>query len=321
LPSTKDSKPIPKLAEDHAVKSIQVELKKIPNLMKRLTKAFQIKTNDKQYDSVASPENSLMKETKKRSSLSSSINADTSSTTSSRKRCSRVPQYSDIVPKSLTLTYPEDYIRKRLEYVKKINEREKAIVDLQEKQEALQTAPEASAKKNTNAIPPIPRPPNVPLRDDLQAITNVEEIFGSEDQQHRSHPLYLPKNQLLVDHLDKRCFHAMQDRYFGLSSNAIADPYFFGPNAPGIGGLNLSASTGLATASTGGGGGSLGSPLFMMPAQPSSISAASPKTAPTPSAKNTTSNTNTVDKPTKAKSPIQTTRKICPKFSPLSRLL
>ena len=320
LPSTKDSKPTSTLVKDHAEEKIPVELKDIPNIMKRLTKAFQIKTNDKKSDSMASPKNSLMNETKK-SSLSPSINADASSTTSSRKRSSMIPQYADIVPKSLTLTYPEDYIQKRLEYVKKINEREKAIVDLQEKQDALQTAPEASAKKPTKAIPPIPRPPNVPLRDDLRAITNVEEIFGSEDQQQRSHPLYLPKNQQLVDHLDKRCFHSMHDRYFGLSSNAIADPYFFGPNAPGIGGLNLSASTGLATASTGGGGGYLGSPLFTMPAQPSLLSAASSKTAPTSSARSTSSNTNTVDKPIKAKSPLQATRKDFTKNLPLAKTI
>ena len=283
LPSTKDSEPIAILAKDHLEESIPVELKNVPDLMKRLTKVFQKKMNAKKSDSMASPKNSFMNETKK-PSLSSSTNADASSTISSRKRSTMIPQYADIVPKSLTLTFPEDYVQKRLEYVKKINEREKAIVDLQEKEDALQTAPEASAKRTTKAIPPIPRPPSVPLRDDLRTITNVEEIFGSEDQQQRSHPLYLPKNQQLVDHLDKRCFHSMHDRYFGLSSNAIADPYFFGPNAPGIGGLNLSASTGLATASTGGGGGSLGgSPLFTMPAQPSSLSAASSKTVPTSS--------------------------------------
>lgn len=175
-----------------------------------------------------------------------------------------------MAPLSLTLPYPEKYIKKRLEYTAKVAEREKAIVAMQQgKQELFQPdGTEGKAKSHAALLPPIPKPPQVPVPGDLREITDDEETFGSEDQRKRSHPLYLPKNQLLVDHLDKRCFHITNGRYFGLSSNVIADPYFFGPNAPGIGGLNLSASTGLATASTGGGAGSLGAPLLVTPTLP-----------------------------------------------------
>lgn len=287
--SSKDSKSKSELMGDQST-----ELKTISVLMKRLTKSFQTKPNDKR--------------------LSSPINGDTTST-SARKRYSMIPQYSDIVPLSLTLMYPDEYIQKRLKYVMKVDEREKAIFDLQEKQEILQTVPEAMAIKANGSIPPIPRPPDAPMRDDVREITNIEDIFGSEDQQQKTYPLYLPKNQILVNHLDKRCFHIIHGRYIGLCSNAIADPYFFGPNAPGIGGFNLSASTGLATASTGGGAGSLGAPLFMIPAQPSSLSAVSSKMASTLSTKSTSSNISIVDKSTKIKSSTQTCRDFTKKQS------
>ena len=243
LMASQDPKPI--VTEDSAI-----------ILMKRFKKAFQPKTNLQTPDSVAS----------------SSGTADIPSIASKKPR-SRIPQYSDMIPISLSLTYPDEYVQKRLEYIEKVNEREKAIVHVQEKQqEALRTNPEADTTFNSKAIPPIPIPPDVPARENLRSMTNVEEIFGSEDQQQKSHPLYLPKNKEFVKHLDNRCFRAMDGRYFGLTSNAIADPYFFGPNAPGIVGLNLSASTGLAIASTVGGAASLGLPLFTMPAQQSSAS-------------------------------------------------
>lgn len=249
-------------------------------LMNRLRNALQPKTNDETPDSIMSSENG-------------SDNAPTDST----KRSNRIPQYSDMIPISLSLTYPEKYIQKRLEYVKKVNEREKAIIEMQEKQhEALLTDPMTETKMNTNNIPPIPIPPDVPTRDDLRRITNVEEIFGSQDQQQQNHPLYIPKNKELVKHLDQNCFRAIDGRYFGLSSNAIADPYFFGPNAPGIvGGLTFSASTGLATASSSGGGAAFGSLLFTMPTQPSSSStpssATTSKTVPVLTKKPTTAPT------------------------------
>ncbi len=240
-PLVQDSTPKPKPIEDRAA-----------ILMKRLKKAF-CKTNDKQPDSIASSENS------------------------SKPRNNRIPQYSDMIPISLSSEYPDAYIQKRLEYVKQVEERERAIVKMQQ---VLFDSPDGEARK-TNDIPPIPSPPNVPTRDCLRAMTAMEDLFGSDDQQQKSHPLYLPKSKEFVKHLDTRCFHAVDGRYFGLSSNAISDPYFFGPNAPGLSGLSFSGSTGLATASTVGNAG-LGPQLFMMPAQPSSsIAAANQKTLST----------------------------------------
>ena len=190
-----------------------------------------------------------------------------------------------------------------MEFIRKVNERETAIVVLQEEQEALEST-EGRVGNSTDSVPPIPEQPEVAALGDLRGITHNEEIVGSEDQQQQSHPLYLPKNKLLVDHLDKRCFHIINGRYFGLSSNAIADPYFFGPSAPGMAGLNLSASTGLATASTGGGAGSLGGPLLMIPAQPLSSSLSSSSSAPNSKASSVPSKhgfvNKTIDKSTKA---------------------
>ena len=97
-------------------------------------------------------------------------------------------------------------------------------------------------------IPPIPEPPSPP---------RIHELDGFDpDAFEDNHPLYPPRlegNQSLVSHLDKDCFHIVDGRYFGLSSNRIADPNFCGPNAPGLHGLSLSGGTGLATANTGGG--------------------------------------------------------------------
>ena len=241
-----NSKPNSSLTEDRTVV-----------LMNRLKKAFRPKTNPETTVSVVSTNET------------------------SRQQTNRIPQYSDMIPVSLSLPYPEKYIEKRLEYAKKVEEREKAIVDLQEKYlNDFLTHPDADLTENAGDIPPIPIHPDVPTRDDLRSITKgEEEIFGTEEQQEQSHPLYLPKNKDFVKHLDKNCFRAFDGRYFGLSSNAIADPYFYGPNAPGIvGGLTFSTSTGLATASAGGAGGSLGSLLFTMPAPLTSSSSSSSAT-------------------------------------------
>mmetsp|Transcript_4449 Transcript_4449/g.5073 ORF Transcript_4449/g.5073 Transcript_4449/m.5073 type:complete len:544 (-) Transcript_4449:160-1791(-) len=180
-----------------------------------------------------------------------------------KKHGKRIPQYSDMIPLSLTLPYPGQYIEKRLEYIKKINIREKIIVILQKEQEAFECTQEKreNAKNNVQDVPPIPVVPDSPRLSELKDIPCIEETFGSEEQYQQDHPLYLPKNKMLVNHLDKRCFHIVSGRYFGLLSNCIADPHFFGPSAPGIG--NLSSSSGLATATFGG-------PLLMAPAQSSS---------------------------------------------------
>lgn len=165
-----------------------------------------------------------------------------------RKR-PRPLQLSDMVPVSLTIPYPETFIEQRLKYVKLVHEREKAIVLHQEAQEKLEheqeekTGEEPQQGQNPVQIPPIPSKPTPPL---------ISELVGLDAEQYDDkYPIYFPKGkQKFVSHLDEKCFHISEGRYFGLSSNLIADPHFVGPNAPGIMGLSLSGSTGLATAST-----------------------------------------------------------------------
>jgi hypothetical protein len=119
--------------------------------------------------------------------------------------------------------------------------------------------PEDYTKLST-IIPPIPEPPSPP---------RLSEIDGFDPEAFEDrYPIYLPKARdlSLVAHLDEACFHIVDGRYFGLSSNSIADPNFVGPNAPGLAGLSLSGGTGLATANTGGGG-SAGCTLLSAPSQ------------------------------------------------------
>ena len=169
-------------------------------------------------------------------------------------------QFIDMAPLSLTLPYPESFIQKRLEYVKQVKEREKAIVKYQEKQEELEIKREeeellrrkkegeegtGEKPKITNPIkvPPIPTPPEPPKISELEGLDS--DLY--EDQ----HPIYVPKGKKnFVSHLDKNCFHITEGRYFGLNSNFIADPHFVGANAPGISGLTLSCGSGLATSSS-----------------------------------------------------------------------
>ncbi len=127
-------------------------------------------------------------------------------------------------------------------------------------------------------IPPIPTPPTPP---------KLSSIDGFEPEAFEDlHPIYLPKTreQTMVAHLDKACFHIVDGRYFGLSSNYVADPNFVGPNAPGLSGLSISGGTGLATANTGGGGAS-GGTLLSAPSQ----SGASVNANPNAKTKDTTS--------------------------------
>jgi hypothetical protein len=166
----------------------------------------------------------------------------------SRKR-QRPWQFSDMVPVSLTIPYPQSFVEKRLQYVKEVKEREKAIIAYQDAQEKITSSLDNHddegkkvAIKNPVKVPPIPSPPTPPPLSELKGF-NPEQY---EDQ----HPIYLPKGkQNLVAHLDKGCFHISEGRYFGLYSNAIADPHFVGANAPGISGINLSGGSGLATSS------------------------------------------------------------------------
>jgi hypothetical protein len=184
-----------------------------------------------------------------RNETSPSNNTDANRSSTGRKR-GRIKQFFDMAPLSLTLAYPEEYIQKRLEYVKKVNEREEAIIAFQEDQWALEIAREkhdsaegeyTGPTTSKIVIPPIPVPPDPPKLSDMQGL----DVNLFDDQ----HPLYPPKNQF-VEHLDKRCFHITEGRYFGLNTNYIADPHFVGTSAPRIGGLNQSSATVLATGSS-----------------------------------------------------------------------
>jgi hypothetical protein len=185
-----------------------------------------------------------------------------------RKR-NRAKRFSDMVPVSLTLPYPEDFIQRRLSFIKAVKERECAIREWQCAKENIEISNGQSEQielttSNTATIssclqggkelsitcpasvPDIPEPPVPPT------IEELENFVDTKRYKHDQHPFYLPDTKSdLVAHLDKSCFHLTEGRYFGLSSNFVADPNFVGANAPGITALTSSAGAGLATATSG----------------------------------------------------------------------
>ncbi len=163
---------------------------------------------------------------------------------SSRKR-KRPLSFRDMMPVSLTINYPQDYVEKRKAYIQQVHERERAIVAFQEAEELEELPSEISAKQK---IPPIPIPPSPPRLSECTMDDSDYQKLLNED----AHPLYIPKGrERCVAHLDEKCFHITNGRYFGLASNLIADPNFVGPNAPGIAGVSASAGAGLATSTSG----------------------------------------------------------------------
>lgn len=152
---------------------------------------------------------------------------------------SRTLPWRDMVPVSLTLSYPEDFLTARRSYVEKVRERERLIIDYQEAAEDLAASTdEGDPKTNPIKVPPIPDLPHPPLVEDL-GLNRAD--FSSKTE----HPVYLPAKEDLVAHLDPNCFHVTQGRYFGLLCNQVADPNVCGPNAAGFSGMS-----GLATATT-----------------------------------------------------------------------
>jgi hypothetical protein len=192
-------------------------------------------------------------------------NSDTPLRTRNKRK--RPSSFADMVPLSLTLPYPEDYIQNQVEYVWAVKSREDAIIKWQEEQLNIEISAEEGESsdngaatsnsrgisfKNTILVPPIPLPPEPP---------KLEELEFDEAHNYRTgqHPIYLPYGKTtLARHLDSACFHITSGRYFGLSSNFVADPNFVGANAPGIAALSASAGTGLATSTIGSGSGSGG---------------------------------------------------------------
>lgn len=191
--------------------------------------------------------------------------------------------FTDMVPVSLTLPFPEDYIQRQIEYARAVKRREEAIVKWQEEQVNIEIAAEEGessetgteladsqywSSKNIVSVPTIPLPPEPPRIEDLLDL----EYAGN--YKNGQHPIYLPNGKsTLVGHLDGSCFHITDGRYFGLSSNFIADPNFVGANAPGIAALSASAGTGLATSTLGSGSGSGGMTFTLSSSIPSGAGA------------------------------------------------
>jgi hypothetical protein len=167
---------------------------------------------------------------------------------SSRKR-KRPLSFREMIPVSLTINYPREYVEKRKAYIQLVHERERAIVALQEAEE-LDESPshQEMSEKQKIIIPPIPTPPSPPHLSECTMDDSDYQDLLNED----AYPIYIPKcRERCVAHLDEKCFHITNGRYFGLASNLIADPNFVGPNAPGIAGVSASAGAGLATSTTG----------------------------------------------------------------------
>jgi hypothetical protein len=170
------------------------------------------------------------------------------------KRRRRACTFDDMVPVTLTVPYPENYIKSRLQYILQVQSREASIIAWQAAQEQLEirleqqldgaSADDKGQPTNPITIPPIPEPPFPPRINDLDGFRKADQY---SDQKH---PLYPPRGkENLVAHLDKECFHITDGTYFGLQSNFVADPNFVGANAPGVASISSSSGGCLATAS------------------------------------------------------------------------
>ena len=144
----------------------------------------------------------------------------------------RKRRFDDMIPLSLKIEYPSDYVKKRQEYVALVMEREAAIIEAQEAE---------LEDRHPGEIPPIPDPPSPPVLEENQQGLDLKN----------THPFYPPMNETFVKHLDPNCFQSGEGRYIGLSSNSISDPHFVGAHAVGIQNLSVTAGTGLATTQTG----------------------------------------------------------------------
>mmetsp|Transcript_9180 Transcript_9180/g.19822 ORF Transcript_9180/g.19822 Transcript_9180/m.19822 type:complete len:784 (+) Transcript_9180:798-3149(+) len=117
-------------------------------------------------------------------------------------------------------------------------------------------------------IPDVPTPPTPPPVIEMENDEEYDNHYGNDrnnnsqsDNVDRTTKMLAPKlNTSLLSHLDSSCFlpTLSSGRYFGLLSNAIADPQFCGAMAPGIAGMTYGGGTGLATSYAGGGRGAVG---------------------------------------------------------------
>ena len=140
--------------------------------------------------------------------------------------------------------------------------------------ECMPPRPKAPGPARVVSIPDIPIPPSPPpvveMGHDNGGDCNIARGIGDKDKQaskgeeandSKVAPMLVPKlNQKILQHLDPSLFlpTMSEGRYFGLLSNHIADPQFFGPLAPSIAGTTYGGGTGLATSYVGGGRGAAG---------------------------------------------------------------
>ena len=86
----------------------------------------------------------------------------------------------------------------------------------------------ASEKPTLKEVPPIPEPPTIP---EMSHTTTSEDEIDNDNTSTAANDNVL--SYRYTAHLDPACFFPTM-RYYSLSSNNVADPYFVGPNAPGI---------------------------------------------------------------------------------------
>ena len=143
--------------------------------------------------------------------------------------------FAGMIPLSLTLPYPDDYILRQAKYLREVKQREKAIVASQEATDAIEIEREAAEmlgksyngpRESSIVVPPIPHPPRPPGIKEMKKLDPA--IFG-RNAEDRLYPLKDTKNE----HLDPHCFHITQGRYFGLECNHTFDPTWNGPNCLG----------------------------------------------------------------------------------------
>ena len=143
--------------------------------------------------------------------------------------------FAGMIPLSLTVPYPDDYLLRQAKYLREVKQREKAIVAAQEATDAIEIEREAAEmlgkpytgpRESNIVVPPIPHPPRPPGIKEMKKLDPA--IFG-RNAEERLYPLKDTKNE----HLDPHCFHITQGRYFGLECNHTFDPTWNGPNCLG----------------------------------------------------------------------------------------
>ena len=184
----------------------------------------------------------ILKRSREHEKTSIEMSLENANGDSQSKRSITSGSYKETLPVSLTIPYPDSFIQRQLDYKEQVFKREVAI----RKRQAAELDLEPGAELPPGSLPKIPPIPHLPTPPVMSFLP------GFLDEHQDNFPLYPPKTSRdFVGHLDPQCFHVSEGRYFGLSSNRIADPNFVGANAPGIGGSNAAGGAGLATSTAG----------------------------------------------------------------------